>query len=440
MLAISIFLSTSGCSLYEGNISDLFRPPRLDNEQQAVLDTLSTAASGEFTLKHPRTGTHRSSVIFTDLDGDGKNEAVAFFILKGMTTVRVQFFDNVNGEWIPSTLVDGDSSEIYQYEFADIDGDSDTELVVGWDISISDSLTANSSVSTRKLSIYDFVDGECRQIYTTPYSYMLKVNLDSDSAEEIALIATEAVDASIPESPIVNRLFLVRSANSVINSDSSLELFSGVSGYSNFISGKIGDGTPAIFLDAKLNTGEYVTQVLTLKGTTLSKLFPDIENNPTKRTTPIFCMDIDQDTITEFPVLSPLPDYNASSPTMRYLTDWCTYEKGVFTTTLSCIVSLSLDFYITLSGEDRTRLTAEFFPDESLYTVKSSNGRFTGTELFHIKRFAESEGANVAVEGYSILFTTEGYIIAAKLAEKNKNERYLDMSTIINMVHPISYS
>lgn len=440
ILILTLLLNLSGCSLYGGEIIELFRPPRLDNEQQAVLDALHTSVNTEFTLKHPRTGNNRSSVVFTDMDGDNKNEAVAFFTLKGMATVRIQFFDSIDGQWTPSTSVDADCSEVYQYEFADINGDGDYELVVGWDISLSDSLTANSSISTRRLSIYDFSQDGYKQIYTTPYSYMLTVNLNSDSADEIAVIATEALDSAAEESPLINKLFLIRSSNSVINTSASVELFSGVSAYSNFIGGKIGDGTPAIFLDVKLNTGEYITQVLQLNGDTLSRLFPDITVNPTRRNLPIYCMDIDQDTITEFPVCSPLPDYSTVSPTIRYLTDWCTYEKGIFTTSLSSIIGLSYDFYITISGENRSHITAEIIPEESLYVIKYANGRLTGTPLFYIKRFTETNGADVAAEGYTILFETEGYIIAAKLSENNYNGRMFSMDDILTSVHPIARS
>ena len=42
ILTLALLLAASGCSLYEGEISDLFQPPRLGEEQQALLDALNS--------------------------------------------------------------------------------------------------------------------------------------------------------------------------------------------------------------------------------------------------------------------------------------------------------------------------------------------------------------------------------------------------------------
>lgn len=436
ILTLALLLAASGCSLYEGEISDLFQPPRLGEEQQALLDALKSVIGAEYTLKHPHTGPIRSSVIFADMDGDGSDEAAVFCLLGGMTTVQLHFFDSVDDEWRQITEINADCSEIYRCELADIDGDGAFELAVGWDISLGES-PRSAEASVKGLSIYGFSEDGYKQLFSAPYSYMLKVNLNSDAADEIAVISTSGdpdVEGETPKTTFT----VIESSNGAIVAEKSAELYSGVSSYVSMLSGKIGEGSPAVFLDARLNSGEYVTQVIQYSGDSLDLLFPALSDNPTLRANAVYCMDIDQDTIVEFPICSPLPDYDADSPTVRYRTDWCTVENGIFTTDVSSIVSLSYGFYIKVLEENRNTLTVEVNPEDALYTVRSANGSLTGDPIFYIKRFAEEDGAEAASEGYTILFRTGGYIITAKTAAESFNGRKLDIDEITRIVLPLS--
>ena len=437
--ALALLFAASGCSLYEGEISDLFQPPRLGEEQQALLDALKSATGGEYTLKHPHTGTNRSSVIFADMDGDEEEEAAVFCLLSGMTTVQLHFFDNVNDEWSHVAEINADCSEIYRCELADIDGDGAFELAVGWDISLNESPRV-SETSAKGLSIYGFTDEGYKQLYSTPYSYMLKTNLNSDAADEIAVISTSGDPDAEGEIP-TTYFTVIESKNGIISAEKTVELYNGVSSYVSLISGKIGEGTPAVFLDARLNSGEYVTQIISYDmqiDVSLALLFPTLSDNPTLRASAVYCMDIDQDTIVEFPVCSPLPDYDADSATVRYRTDWCTIENGLFTTDVSSIVSLSYGFYIKVLEENRNTLTVEVNPEEALYTVRQANGSLSGDPIFYIKRFAEDDGANATAEGYTILFRTGGYMITAKTAAETFNGRELTTDEISRIVFPLS--
>ena len=436
ILTLSLLFAATGCTLYESEISDLFQPPRLGEEQQALLDALNSVVPGEYTLKHPHTGTIRSSVIFSDMDGDGEEEAAVFCLLGGMTTVQLHFFDNVDEEWVHVTEIDADCSEIYRCEFADVDGDGAFELAVGWDISLSES-ARNPEASVKGLSIYGSTDDGYKQLFSAPYSYMLKTNLNSDAADEIAFISTSG-DPEVEGETQKTAFTVIESRDGAFVAERSAELYGNVSSYVNILSGKIGEGSPAVLLDARLNSGEYVTQVIQYDGDGLSVLFPTLSENPTLRASAVYCMDIDQDTIIEIPVCSPLPDYDADSPTVRYRTDWCTVEDGKVATELSSIVSLSYGFYIKILEKNISNLTVDIDPENALYTVQFANGRLTGDPIFYIKRFAEDDGANAAAEGFTILFRTGGYMITAKAAANDFNGRELNIDEISRLVLPLS--
>ena len=438
ILALALAFAASGCSLYEGEITDLFQPPRLGEAQQALLDALGSVAGSEYTLKHPHTGTNRSSVLFSDMDGDGEDEAAVFCVPSGMAAVQLHFFDSVDDKWVHVTEIDGDCAEVNRCEFADIDGDGAYELAVGWDILLSEAARA-SDTSSKGLSVYGFDEGGYKQIFSAPYSYMLKENLNSDPADEIAIVST-SLPAEDAEGTPTTRISVIENRSGVISADRSVELYGGVSSYFSITSGMIGDGEFAVLLDAKLTSGEYVTQIIKFNTDEPHHLFPTLEDNPTKRSTAISCMDIDNDTYIEFPICSPLPDYDESSATVRYLTDWCTFENGVFTTDVSAIVSVSYGFYINVYPQLRGLITVEVNPEDALFTVRTANGSLTGDPLFAIKRFSADDGASAAAEGYTILFKSGGYMITAKIFEDSFNGIALNKDEIIKIVNPLSAS
>lgn len=438
ILALALAFAASGCSLYEGEITDLFQPPRLGEAQQALLDALGSVAGNEYTLKHPHSGSNRSSVLFADMDGDGEDEAAVFCIPSGMAAVQLHFFDSVGEEWVHVTEIDGDCAEVNRCEFADLDGDGAYELAVGWDILLSEAARA-SDTSSKGLSVYGFAEGGYKQLFSAPYSYMLKMNINSDSADEIAIIST-SLPAEDAEGTPTTRISVIESRAGVISAERSEELYGGVSSYVGITSGMIGDGESAVLLDAKLTSGEYVTQIIQYTADGLQHLFPTLDENPTKRSNAITCMDIDNDTYIEFPICSPLPDYDENSPTVRYLTDWCTFENGVFTTDVSAIVSVSYGFYINVYPQLRGLITVEVNPEDALFTIRAANGSLTGDPLFAIKRFSVDNGANAAAEGYTILFKSGGYMITAKLFADSFNGIALNKDEISKIVNPLSAS
>lgn len=435
-----MLVSMSACSVINGEISDLFRPPKLGEEQQAILGEISSYTGGEYTLKNAYTGTPRSSIAYADMDGDGTDEAIAFYTSAGNTAINILFLRMEDDKWTTAGSVTGDSSEMYQYDFADINGDKAMELIVGWDISITTDTQVTSPVSTKGLSIYSLSEGEYKSVYSTSYSYMIKVNLDADEKDEIAVISTEAVETEDETTPFLTKLSVISCENSVITPAASIELYSGISSYVNIMTGKEEDEKNSIFLDAKLNTGLYVTQILQLEGGELVKLFPDIETNPTIRTPQILCADINADTIVEFPICSVLPDYAEDSDTARYLTDWCVFDKGSITTSISTVISTTFGYYINVYGQWKGKITVEAKPDQSLLIVREPNGRLTGNALFYVKRFAESDATNIDAEGYTLLFHTNGFIIAARLEDYAAKKYQMTIQGISEVILPFVQS
>lgn len=85
---LAIFFITaalSGCSAVGLDVENKLRPPKGTGEQEAIQQALETYIrkyvdnSGSYLLKYPQSGEHRSAFLVDDFDGDGQQEAYAFY-------------------------------------------------------------------------------------------------------------------------------------------------------------------------------------------------------------------------------------------------------------------------------------------------------------------------------------------------------------------------
>ena len=72
-LFVLIFLCTTlaGCTSAGFDNTDLLRPPRATGDKAQIQEVIESKAGGDYTLKYPQNGEHRSAIITQDLDKDG---------------------------------------------------------------------------------------------------------------------------------------------------------------------------------------------------------------------------------------------------------------------------------------------------------------------------------------------------------------------------------
>ena len=83
-LIMILALILSSCSLSMSNsIDELITAPALSEKQSSVLSTLTTDAAGSISFVYPVSGADRSAIRSVDLDNDGQNEVLAFYLDSG---------------------------------------------------------------------------------------------------------------------------------------------------------------------------------------------------------------------------------------------------------------------------------------------------------------------------------------------------------------------
>ena len=92
-------LAFSGCNVLETDTEALMKPPVFTEEQEKLNAALTEVIGESYVLKYPETGEINSAFIFKDLDGDGTEEAMAFYSLLDEST-RINILKNKDEKWV----------------------------------------------------------------------------------------------------------------------------------------------------------------------------------------------------------------------------------------------------------------------------------------------------------------------------------------------------
>ncbi len=303
LASIFICLAFSGCSGYITDAESLMHPPLMSEEQEKLNAALTKVAGENYTLKYPETGETNSAFIFEDLDGDGEDEAMAFYSSVDEST-RINILKRTDDDWESVYEAAGFSGEIKSIDFAEIDKDG-TSILVKWE---------------DKIGVYRYENKRLETIYSETCDGAEIVDINSDGYSDIVVFKETDMNRSL-FSVIYSEGYGV-----TVTEDISIH-----AQYDNIISAKTGNldnNKKAYFIDSSIYEGVYLTEIITLEDgkpnrytladfvvyeeeeeeqETSSGTVIIIGGNLGKRgiflrNTEVSCMDTNRDGIMEFPV------------------------------------------------------------------------------------------------------------------------------------------
>lgn len=167
------------------------RPATSSSWTPSIREVLATGAE----YAPPIQGSYTQQVQLIDLDGDGVQEAIAFF----RTTVTSQkpdepdekpmkiyiFRQTGEGNYEVQTVIQGDGNAIGSISYVDLDGNPDKELVVSWQI----------GAKVTQLMAYSIEGGEAVDLMqASNYTDFALVDLDMDNQQEIVVLDMNTLD------------------------------------------------------------------------------------------------------------------------------------------------------------------------------------------------------------------------------------------------------
>ncbi len=321
LLAAGLLLLLTGC--FSQSVDELYAPPRapddylkLDNKINEVLN-----AGGEYAA--PLTGDLTQKVQLQDLDGDGVQEAIAFFrVSSSERPLKIYIYRQVGEDYEVAAIIEGEGSAINYVAYENLDGDSSKEIVVSWQM---------MSDQNHSLAAYSIHKGQVLELMRTNYTSFQVCDLDQDSQDEIVVVQTGATEES-------NRVEFYDYSDGLMELNSSAPLSRNITGLPDggvktgylrknvpavFVTSSYGySGTSQEYADSNYKETGHITDIFAWKNNRLVNITLDPESGESESTirwyTNVGVKDINHDGIMELPDPFALPEPDSTSIAVNF--------------------------------------------------------------------------------------------------------------------------
>ena len=313
VLAICM-LGLGGCMF--GNVDEMYALPK-SSEAYVNLQAKINQEKGRAEYIAPLSGENRQTIQLVDVDGDGVQEAVAFF--RDTTSENplkiVIFKQDEHEEYQVYTRIEGVGSEIESIDYLDLGGSGGMDILVSWQVS--------GAVHT--LVGYTLAEEQPVEIMRSGYSQYLATDLDGDGKEEIVLAQAES------GSKAQLRIEYYDGRDGIMELTSTAPLSEGTTSISSWTDGFLEGEIPALFVTSFFGKDGLITDVFYLEeGHGLKNIAMDPETRRSKNVFHYYAgvqpEDIDGDGCMDVPVAQSVPAYGESSADRFWWLQWMHYR------------------------------------------------------------------------------------------------------------------
>jgi len=303
-IAIAAML-LSGCLSISAD--ELYSLPEVSAEYLRLQAHINVLLNQGAEFAPPTGGPNRQAVQLRDLNGTGTNEVIAFFSIPGESALQVYIFEYVDGDYTVADIIEGVGTEIESVRYVDMDGSGTMQLVIGWQM----------GVALKYMTIYSMMGFHHQSLVSgVEYSEIAVYDTTGDGTDDVIvfMLPTQETGATAA-------VFSLMQDGEVIKEE--VRLSGGIDTISRIFTGKLIDGSPAIFVDSEgsFENGSLVTDVLARYRGEFLNISMNSSNTVSDNTVRnrMASSDINRDGIIKVPTLRLLI---AQSETEYYAIDW----------------------------------------------------------------------------------------------------------------------
>lgn len=178
LLAAALPALLSGCMM-TASVEELYALPKLPDEYRelgAQMDAI-LSSGGEYAA--PTAGSNLQPVQLEDLDGDGVEEAVAFFRLNSEERpLKIYIFRSVEDTYVQASVIEGSGTAVHSILYEDMDHDGVKEILVSWRV----------GAEVQAMAVYALEDLEPVMLMSAAYTRYEVIDLDSDDVMELVVL------------------------------------------------------------------------------------------------------------------------------------------------------------------------------------------------------------------------------------------------------------
>lgn len=342
-LALCLCLLLTGC-LFNSRVEDLYSLPQLPEEYTELKNKIDAILSDGAEYAAPLSGSNVQPVQLVDLDGDGTEEAVAFFRKSTEEKPLKIYIFRVQGEsYEQAAVIEGSGTAIYSISYTDMDGDGVMELAVGWRVNNTD---LDNLQTLQALSVYQLKELQPKELLQKTYAKYIIADLNEDKKKELIIIRSDEETNCTAD--------YYRWENHALELTSSARVSTSVAELSQTTSqvsvGTLEEGKPALFVTGVEESSIAITDVLTSRDGDLVNI---TQSSTTGVSTEIFRylsvypQDINNDGVTEVPVPTPLPTQGEGG--VCYQVDWRSYDaEGNIDTVMTTCHDVDDGWYLVI--------------------------------------------------------------------------------------------
>lgn len=411
LLGLCLLLTASGCG-FSFSPEELYSLPQLPAEYTELNSCINQVIEGGAEYAAPVSGSNIQAVQLEDLNGDGEEEAVAFFRNSAdEKPLKIYIFTARDGTYEQSAVIEGTGTSVYSVAYEDLDQDGWKELLVGWRV----------NTDMQALSVYTLRSGTPEELIRgTNYVRYAVNDLNQDGLWELVVFRADAEGNGVADYYCWEDAALqLRTSARVTSTMAELSQQGRVK------SGMLADGAPALFVTGVEESASMATDVLTVKnGELVNILLSDVTGVSSE--VAAFCAlypeDINGDGVTEVP--RPVTGAAGREDDTDWRIDWYAYASdGTGSLVLQTYHNVEDGWYLTLPDTWGDQVTAMRVTgtDESTVTFAY---RQKGTDVPFL-RITKLTGASREIRatrgGRIILRRQMEAIYTAELLEANES-------------------
>lgn len=410
-LLIALMFSGCGGLSLASSVDDLISPVSQSGENAKIQNAVNNYRKGGYSVKIPAFGEYTTAYIYYDINGDGTDEALAFYEPNdslGNIEMAVLKKDE-NDEWVVVTSIEGSGTDVYSVDFCDINGDGEIEFLISWN------MISNSTAHV--LSVYRGVvneDGKYGLVSIADdiiYSGYVTVDMTDDGFDELLVFAidqSKSVTASA-------KLYSLKNNKKKLLGETRVD--GHVIGYRSFKIGSSDSGI-AVYADAvKSNGASMVTEMIYWSNYYNSIVSPFYSYSKgitaeTTRKVMVESCDINGDGVIEIPLDTSLDNM----PNGVRAVDWKIYKKSVL---VHSAYSLAVDadrYHVVIPDDYFKKVTVLYDENQKTLTVATKgNDKNVFSIIPVLKSYYKEDSPEY--QDYEQIMDESGYIYLARVYE-----------------------
>lgn len=312
-MLLFLVLVLSGCSLEYGD--GLLSLPKLPGEYLLLQHELDMILSTGAVYATAETGSNRQAVQLVDVDGDGEDEAIAFFRKPGGDFLVCAYKRGIEG-YEEIGRAEGFGNTINAVYYPCITPGGGLALALSWGL---------EDASNYGMTIFGFAGGGLQNLLDIQYSNLLVEDLNGDSLDELCFAVRDAATGA-------HSLRVYSYSRETYRLQSEAPLCVEVRSVSRMTLGKTTGGHDALFIDSASTGSGYVTDIIALTDSGAFNETIDLvsgSGSATWRLVSVSVTDINGDGIVDVPVAAEAqPGVETQPGDARFKLRWCNFEQG----------------------------------------------------------------------------------------------------------------